>query len=166
MLLEFDDLRDIVGPAGVLLYLGSYFALQSGLLRGHSYSYPALNMVAAGCVLFDLQSQFNLSAALIQVSWIAISVFGLVRLCLLRTGCRFSVEERRLLETQFPGLEAHRARRFLDAGHWEERAAGAVLLRAGARARNLVYVSDGQVMNAIGGGIGCMSTGRRFLWAN
>ncbi|MEL6207117.1 MAG: hypothetical protein AAFR47_17635 [Pseudomonadota bacterium] len=76
-----DDLSAIIGLVGVGVYLGSYWALNAGILRGDSAWYATLNIVAASCVLIDLQSNFNLPAALIQVSWIAISCYGLSRIC-------------------------------------------------------------------------------------
>lgn len=77
MLLE---LHELAGLAGFALYMGSYLLLNAGLLDGRSYGYATMNLAAAACVLFSLTEAFNLASALIQASWIAISLFGLMRL--------------------------------------------------------------------------------------
>jgi hypothetical protein len=58
---------DGVGALGVVLYIGSYAAMQLGFVRGQSYIYAILN-AAAACVLMSLSDQFNLSAAAIQAT--------------------------------------------------------------------------------------------------
>ncbi len=50
------DVFEILGLAGVGVYLGSYAALQSGLLRGSGYAYAFANLVASGLVLTSLAS--------------------------------------------------------------------------------------------------------------
>ncbi len=72
-------LYDLVGLAGVLLYVGSYGALQLGRLDGNSISYCVLNGFAAALVLISLYKNFNLASALIQVVWITVSVVGVYR---------------------------------------------------------------------------------------
>ena len=60
---------DIAGIFGVGFYLGSYASLQLGFLKGDGYAYAILNALAAGLVLLSLKEAFNLSSAVIQVSW-------------------------------------------------------------------------------------------------
>ena len=72
-----NDLLSFIGLAGVVLYLGAYAALQLRLLSGHGTGYSMLNLFAASFVLIDLQRDFNLPSVLIQISWIAISLYGL-----------------------------------------------------------------------------------------
>jgi hypothetical protein len=74
------ELPELAGLAGFALYMGSYALLNAGLLDGRSYGYAAMNLAAAVCVLVSLTEAFNLASALIQAAWIAISLFGLVRL--------------------------------------------------------------------------------------
>ena len=59
---------DGVGALGVVLYIGSYAAMQLGFVRGQSYIYAIINAAAAACVLMSLSDQFNLSAAAIQAT--------------------------------------------------------------------------------------------------
>ena len=75
---------EIAGFMGVALYLGSYAALQLQLLDCNGIKYPFLNFLAASCVLISLSESFNMSSALIQISWIAISSYGIARLLIQR----------------------------------------------------------------------------------
>lgn len=75
-----DQLSAIIGLVGVGVYLGSYAAVQAGYLQADRALYPLLNIMAASCVLIELQRNYNLPSVLIQVSWIFISVCGLIRL--------------------------------------------------------------------------------------
>ncbi len=71
---------EMAGIVGVLLYLGSYAALQFQVISATGIKYPILNFLAASAVLISLFESFNLSSALIQISWIAISAYGITKL--------------------------------------------------------------------------------------
>lgn len=132
------------GFLGVALYLGSYAALQLGYLNGQGGLYAVLNLAAASSVLISLVQAFNLSSAVIQIFWIAISIVGLVRMYLLTRRIRFNDEERALIESALPDLSRRKARKFLDAGHWVNGEAGACLTREGAPVDHLVYLLSGR----------------------
>ncbi len=70
---------DLVGLLGTLLVVGSYFLLQSGRLSGTGLPYQMINIAGSGCILVSLFGGFNLSVALLQCTWIAISLYGIVR---------------------------------------------------------------------------------------
>ena len=70
---------DLVGLLGTAIVVGSYFLLQSGRLSGTSLVYQWLNIAGSGCILVSLAGGFNVSVALLQCTWIAISVYGIVR---------------------------------------------------------------------------------------
>ncbi len=70
---------DGVGLFGSALVVGSYFLLQSGRLSGTGLPYQLINIAGSSCILVSLAGGFNLSVALLQCTWIAISVFGIVR---------------------------------------------------------------------------------------
>ena len=70
---------DLIGVLGVVAYLASYFLLQIERLRFDDYHYLFLNVLAAILIIISLLSEFNLSAFLIEVVWVVISVYGLVR---------------------------------------------------------------------------------------
>lgn len=75
-----DQILELIGVAGFVFYMLSYGLLQLGKISGQSYVYTLLNMLAAALVLISLLHQFNLASALIQISWIGISIVGLFRL--------------------------------------------------------------------------------------
>jgi len=79
-ILKMADWHQYVGLAGTALYIGSYFLLQAGKIRGESIAYAVSNLLAAALVLFSLSYKFNLASTLIQVSWIMISLVGLYRI--------------------------------------------------------------------------------------
>lgn len=70
---------DGVGLLGSALVVGSYFLLQSGRLSGTGLPYQLLNIAGSACILVSLVGGFNVSVALLQCTWIAISVYGAVR---------------------------------------------------------------------------------------
>lgn len=133
------------GLAGVALYLGSYALLHTGFLRGSGFAYAVLNLCAASLVLLSLIEEFNLSSAIIQISWIIISLFGIARLAWLNSRVRFSVEERTMLHQMFPDMPPAIARTFLNRGNWIDAEEGAVLIEEAQPVVNLYYIADGQV---------------------
>lgn len=72
--------HEVIGVAGMVMYLGSYFMLQTGALQSNTATYCIANILAASLVMISLLHDFNLASALIQVSWIAISAIGLIRM--------------------------------------------------------------------------------------
>lgn len=134
------------GVLGVGLYLVAYAALQAGLIRGRGYAYVLMNMAAAACVLISLVEHFNLSSALIQVSWIVISIFGLARSYVLQRRLRFNAEEELLAERAFPGVDRLDLRRLLDMGGWVDGNAGDVLIREGIPVEHLYWISQGSCL--------------------
>ena len=71
--------HELVGLAGVALVLLAYFGLQSGRMRGDGLAFQLANILGAGAIALSLVYDFNLSAMVIELSWIAISIYGLVR---------------------------------------------------------------------------------------
>jgi hypothetical protein len=75
---------DFVGMAGIVFVLVAYFLLQAGKLHGASIGYQLANLFGA---IFILVSIFGspapitdvLTPFLMQLAWIAISVYGLWR---------------------------------------------------------------------------------------
>lgn len=145
------ELLDWVGYMGVALYLGSYAALQAGIIRGSSYVYALLNLFAAGFVLASLAVSFNLSSALVQTFWIIISIVGLVRLAYINSWIRFSPEEQSLLHTVFPSMPKPMARLMLSRGNWIDADAGTQITTEGHRVRNLCFLAEGEARVLSGG---------------
>jgi len=124
------------------------------LLHGQTYTYATLNGCAAGCVLFSLTESFNLSAAVIQICWITLSVVGIVRLSVLHhrsARIRFAEEEQRFLDAKLPTLSKPLARHLLDGGYWVDGAPGAVLAREGEPVGDLVYLARGAAAVSLDG---------------
>ncbi|OZB58253.1 MAG: hypothetical protein B7X39_17670 [Lysobacterales bacterium 14-68-21] len=83
--------HDWTGYLGVALVLLAYFLLQAHKLRGQGLVYQLMNVVGAVGVLLSLVfggSPMNWPAFLMQVAWIAIGVFGMVRGATLRREAR------------------------------------------------------------------------------
>jgi hypothetical protein len=72
--------HDIAGISGSILILGSYLMLQIGRIRADQLLWPVLNGAGAVLVLLSLAVEFNLGAFILELSWLLISVIGLVRL--------------------------------------------------------------------------------------
>lgn len=70
---------DIVGLLGSAVVVASYFLLQSGRLSGNALTYQCFNIAGSGGILVSLFGGFNLSVALLQCTWIAISLYGILR---------------------------------------------------------------------------------------
>ncbi len=73
------EIYQAIGVAGFVLYMLSYFLLQIGKIQGSGNVYILMNLMAASFVLVSLVHNFNLASALIQISWILISIIGLIR---------------------------------------------------------------------------------------
>lgn len=133
----------IAGAVGLLLYIGSYSALQTGLIRGDGYLYPVFNLVAAVGVLVSLTVQFNLHAALTQTAWIAISLVGITRLYLIHKYLTLSDDEQAAVQRLVPGLAKDRARKLLGRGTWTTAPPGDVLTTEGEPVHHLTFIADG-----------------------
>ena len=70
---------DALGLLGVVLILFAYFLLQAGRMRGHSPVYQLMNAFGALLVLVSLLYAFNLSAFLMELAWLAVSIYGIFR---------------------------------------------------------------------------------------
>lgn len=68
---------DLVGNIGVLLMVIAYLLLQLEKLSSSVVSYLLLNAVGAVLVIISLIFRFNLSAFLMEVFWLLISLYGL-----------------------------------------------------------------------------------------
>ena len=70
---------DWVGLAGTLMVLGAFFLLQAWRLAGTSIVYQLLNLLGAAGVLVSLLGAFNLSVFVLELTWVLISAYGIVR---------------------------------------------------------------------------------------
>lgn len=148
----FTDLGvlNAIGIVGVSLYIANYTALQTGFVRGQGYVYPTVCLIAASCVLASLMQDFNLSSAVIQITWIAISIVGIARMYVLGITARFSEEERLFINHMTSGLPEHRVRALLDTGMWLNADPATVLTREGRPVDHLSFVASGKANVIVG----------------
>ncbi len=72
-------INDIVGSIGVILILGSYLLVQMDRLTSPGLRYSIANAIGAGMIAVSLLVDFNLYALVVEVAWLLISLFGVVR---------------------------------------------------------------------------------------
>ena len=70
---------DALGLLGVTLILLAFFLLQAHRLHGHALSYQLMNAFGALLVLVSLLYAFNLAAFLMELAWLAVSIYGIAR---------------------------------------------------------------------------------------
>ncbi len=70
---------DLAGNIGVILMVIAYLLLQLDKLSSSAVSYSLLNAVGALLVILSLIYHFNLSAFLMEVFWLLISLYGLAK---------------------------------------------------------------------------------------
>lgn len=75
---------DWIGIAGTLMVLGAFFLLQAGRVSGTGLAYQLLNLFGAGGVLASLWGSFNVSVFVLELTWVLISGYGIVRSLRLR----------------------------------------------------------------------------------
>lgn len=75
-----DTIFDSIGTAGVGLILLAYFLLQTGRLSPHQLRYQWLNIAGSALMLVSLYWKWNTPSVVIQCCWIAISLYGIVRI--------------------------------------------------------------------------------------
>ena len=73
------SLPDAVGLVGVVLILLAYAGVQSGRLPAADWRFSAVNGLGAALILVSLAFAFNLASFVIEIAWLAISLWGLWR---------------------------------------------------------------------------------------
>ena len=72
-------LVDFLGLIGVGIIVVTYLWLQLGKLRSDALAYSLLNAIGASLIVVSLLVDFNLSALLMEVFWVLISLVGVYR---------------------------------------------------------------------------------------
>jgi Na+-translocating ferredoxin:NAD+ oxidoreductase RnfD subunit len=73
------DLLTIAGVAGSGFIIAAYFFNQHGLLRSEDWRYLLANLSGALLILLSLVTAWNLPAAVMEVFWALISLYGLIK---------------------------------------------------------------------------------------
>ncbi|MGB4866345.1 MAG: hypothetical protein WBP38_10680 [Hyphomicrobium sp.] len=68
---------DVLGIVGVVAVLAAFYSLQTKRAAFDDYSYLLLNTVGAFLIVLSLIQDFNLSAFLMEMAWVLISLYGL-----------------------------------------------------------------------------------------
>ncbi len=71
--------HDLIGNAGVVAILATYALVQLDRMAVRDLSYSLLNALGAVFILVSLMFDFNLSSFVIEVVWLVISVYAIVR---------------------------------------------------------------------------------------
>jgi hypothetical protein len=69
---------DLVGVAGVFLCLAGYTLNILQRVDSTGWLYPGLNAVSSAFILVSLVGDFNLASVLMEGSWLAVSLFGMM----------------------------------------------------------------------------------------
>jgi hypothetical protein len=70
---------DLVGNVGVVILIITYLLLQLNKIRSDDLAYSLLNAGGASLIVLSLSVNFNLSAMLMEVFWVLISLLGIYR---------------------------------------------------------------------------------------
>jgi paired small multidrug resistance pump len=70
---------DWTGIAGTLMVLAAFYLLQAGRVSGTGLVYQLLNLFGAGGVLVSLWGKFNVSVFVLELAWMVVSLYGIVR---------------------------------------------------------------------------------------
>lgn len=70
---------NIIGISGVILLLTAYFLLQINRITATHLSYSLLNCLGSLFILISLFFCWNLPSAVIEIIWLMVSVFGLIK---------------------------------------------------------------------------------------
>lgn len=74
-----DLIFNTIGTTGVAMILLGYFLITKGKVTGASLGYHILNLVGASLLLISLFWSWNLPSVIIEVFWIAISLYGICK---------------------------------------------------------------------------------------
>lgn len=72
-------LVDLIGNIGVVVLMIAYLMLQLNKLRSDGLAYSLLNAIGASLIVISLFVNFNLSAFIMEVFWVLISLVGIYR---------------------------------------------------------------------------------------
>ena len=70
---------DFVGSIGVAVIILTYILLQTEKIRSEQLIYSILNGLGAGLIAFSLVYSFNFAAFVVEVLWVLISLYGIVK---------------------------------------------------------------------------------------
>lgn len=78
--MNYDLLFDTIGTIGVVCILIAFFLVQTEKLTANCLTYPVLNLVGAVLLLISLMWSWNTPSVIIEIAWISISIYGIVKI--------------------------------------------------------------------------------------
>ncbi len=72
-----DIIFNIIGISGISLIILAYFLLQTDRMKKTDPAYPVLNLLGAMLHIVSLCRFWNLASFVIEIFWIAISLYGI-----------------------------------------------------------------------------------------
>ena len=70
----------LAGIVGTAIIIAAYFGNQQGWLKGEDWRFPFANLAGSILMISSLVTAWNLSLAVIEGFWSAISIYGLIRI--------------------------------------------------------------------------------------
>ena len=74
------DIFQWIGFVGMIFIVWAYLILQQGRYAFNSLYYQLLNLIGAILLLISLIVHFNFSSFMIEVFWIGITIYGLIKM--------------------------------------------------------------------------------------
>jgi len=74
-----EGLHNLVGLTGVTMILIAYFLLQTERMSQANPYFSLINAGGSALILISLSIDFNLPSAVIELSWMLLSILGLIR---------------------------------------------------------------------------------------
>jgi predicted membrane-bound mannosyltransferase len=71
--------HNVVGLVGVVIIILAYFLLQTGRLSREILAFSLMNALGSSLILYSLYFEFNLPSAVIELVWLLISIYGVIR---------------------------------------------------------------------------------------
>lgn len=68
-----------IGIVGVAIILLAYMLLQLHRMSAHSLAYTTVNAVGSVLILISLYYHMNIASLIIEIAWLAISLYGMWR---------------------------------------------------------------------------------------
>ena len=79
------SLLDLIGNIGVVVLMIAYLMLQLNKLSSSGLAYSLANAIGASLIIISLRVDFNLSAFIMEVFWVLVSLLGIYRYFRLKT---------------------------------------------------------------------------------
>ena len=70
---------DLIGLAGSTIVIIAYFAVAQGMIAANRWQYYLTNLAGAVLIFTSLWWAWNLPAAVVEIFWAAISIYGLAQ---------------------------------------------------------------------------------------